>query len=69
MIYNERRKDCQMGGRILKILGGGGEMNNVCGTCKHYNEWENGYCDKINAVVEPEEYQCKEFENDTATKD
>lgn len=44
-------------------------MNNVCGTCKHYNEWENGYCDKINAVVEPEEYQCKEFENDTAYQD
>lgn len=35
---------------------------NVCGTCQYYDEYANGYCSKLTAIVEPEEYSCKEYE-------
>lgn len=35
---------------------------NVCGTCKYYNEWKNGLCSNLMAMVEPEDYVCVRYE-------
>ena len=33
----------------------------VCGSCKYYDENQNGFCSKLSAMVEPEEYGCKNW--------
>ena len=38
-------------------------MGEVCGTCQYYDEWHNGYCNKLNIEIEPEEYSCELYEN------
>ena len=34
---------------------------NVCGNCKYYDEWENGYCNWKKAEVEPEDASCSNY--------
>lgn len=33
----------------------------VCGSCKYYDDNKNGFCNKLNVIVEPEEYGCKNW--------
>ena len=35
----------------------------LCGACKYYDEWKNGYCKKQKEVKEPEDKSCKEYES------
>ena len=38
-------------------------MKEVCGTCKYYDEWKNGYCKKEKCFKEPEDERCVKNEN------
>ena len=45
------------------------DYKKLCGSCKHYDEWRNGYCNKLNIEVEPEECCCELYEDEEEESD
>ncbi len=37
-------------------------MVDVCGSCRYYGEWINGYCKKISGYMKPEQSCCVLYE-------
>ena len=37
-------------------------MDDVCGSCRYYAEYRNGFCDKLDVIAEPEDCCCRLYE-------